>query len=100
MMNLSDTARVALAQCFATRGKHKGQLLARCPRSDSMAAAAWQGAMSIVNPYKLGIGVLMFMTQEQRTVYNEIAGHFARMPKDHAILADRDREALEAWGVW
>jgi hypothetical protein len=42
---LSDQARIALAKAYATRGKHRGQLLAKCPRSDTLEAAAWQGAM-------------------------------------------------------
>jgi hypothetical protein len=97
---LSDTAREALKGAYATRGKHRGQLLARCPRSDTMAAAAWQGAMAICNPYKLGIGVLLFMTEEQRAIFEEIQAHFRTLPRAYQIMAQRDREALTRLGVW
>ena len=97
---LSDNAKSALAQCFATRGKHKGQLLARCPASYTLAAAAWQGAMLVVNPFKAGIATMMFMSDEQRVIMNEVTAHFETMPKDHMILADRDREGLEGLGAW
>ncbi len=97
---LSDPAQSALALCFATRGKHKGQLLARCPASHTLAAAAWQGAMLVVNPYKAGIATMLFMTAEQRAIMNEVTAHFEALPKDHMIIADRDREGLEGLGVW
>jgi hypothetical protein len=97
---LSETAKTALAQCYAARGPHKGQLLARCPNSRTLAAAAWQGAMIVCNPYRVSIGAMLFMTDEQRAVREEITAHFERLPKDHLILAERNREALESLGVW
>ena len=100
MNKLSDTARTALAACYATRGKHRGQLLARCPRSDTLAAAAWQGAMLVCNPYRASIASLLFMSAEQKAVRNEIVAHFEAMPRDYRIIAERNREALEALGVW
>lgn len=100
MSKLSDNARTALAACYATRGNHRGQLLAKCPRSDTMAAAAWQGTVAVVNPYKLGIATLMFMSSEQRAVFNEVEAHFKALPPEYRNMADRDREALEALGVW
>ena len=100
MNALSDTARTALAACYATRGKHRGQLLARCPRSDTLAAAAWQGAMLVCNPYRASIASLLFMSAEQKAVRDEIVAHFEAMPRDYRIIAERNREALEALGVW
>jgi hypothetical protein len=97
---LSDTARNALAQCYATRGKHRGQLLARCPRSNTLAAAAWQGAMLVCNPYRASIGALLFMTPEQRAVRDEVLAHFESLPKAYLVMAERNREALESLGVW
>ena len=97
---LSEQARNALKSCIATRGKHRGQLLAKCPPSHTLAAAAWQGAMLSVNPYKASIASALFMNAEQRAIRDEVLAHFDNLPKDHAAMADRDREALEAWGVW
>jgi len=99
-MTLSTTARDALAAAYAKRGPHRGQLLAKCPPSHTLAAAAWQGAMLVANPFKVGIATLMFLSPEQKAVQQEITAHFERLPKDHLILAQRDREALERLGVW
>jgi hypothetical protein len=97
---LSDTAKTALQQCYATRGKHKGQLLARCPASNTLAAAAWQGAMLICNPYKASIGAMLFMTAEQRAIRDEILSHFEKLPREYIVMMERNRETLESLGVW
>ena len=97
---LSDNARAALASAYATRGKNRGQLLAKCPPSHTLAAAAWQGAMLSVNPFKASIASLLFMSDAQRAVREEITAHFDRLPHEYRILAQRDRAALEALGVW
>jgi hypothetical protein len=100
MNTLSDKARAALAGAYSKRGPHRGQLLARCPRSNTLEAAAWQGAMLVCNPYKAGIGVLLFMSSEQKEIYAEVLAHFESLPREHVVLAQRDREALERLGVW
>ena len=100
MSHLSDNARAALAAAYAKAGKHRGQLLKKCPRSDTMGAAAWQGAMLVVNPYQVSIGACLFMNEAQRAVFEEIKTHFESLPREYQILAQRDREALERLGVW
>lgn len=100
MTTLSDQAKTALRACIATRGKHKGQLLAKCPPSGTLAAAAWQGAMLSCNPFKASIGAMLFMTAEQRAICAEVTASFDAMPHAYKIGADRDREALESLGVW
>ena len=99
-MTLSTIAREALSAAYATKGKHRGQLLARCPRSETLAAAAWQGAMIVCNPYRVGVATIMFLSPEQRAVYDEVREHFDALPHDHLIMAERNREALESLGVW
>ena len=94
-MTLSVQAKEALTLCYATRGKHRGQLLAKCPRSDTLAAAAWQGAMLVCNPYKASIASMLFMNAEQRAIRDEVLAHFERLPRQHMIMAQRDRETLE-----
>ena len=100
MTTLSDVAREALRSAYATRGPHRGQLLKRCPRSNTLAAAAWQGAMLVCNPYQVSIGACLFMTAEQKAVRDEITAHFETLPREYQIMAQRDREALERLGVW
>lgn len=97
---LSETAKTALAAAYATRGAHRGQLLAKCPRSDTLAAAAWQGAMLVCNPYKASIGAMLFMSAEQRAIRDEVTAHFDALPRAYQIMAQRDRDALETLGVW
>jgi len=99
-MTLSTKAREALSLAYATRGKHRGQLLAKCPRSDTLAAAAWQGAMLSCNPYKASIAAQMFFSEEQRSIAKEITTHFDALPHAYKIMAQRDRYALENLGVW
>jgi hypothetical protein len=100
MTTLSPAAAEALKACYATRGKHKGRLLAKCPPSNTLAAAAWQAAMLICNPYKVSICSMLFMTEEQRAIRNEVESYFDALPRDARIAADRDRAALEHLGVW
>lgn len=100
MTMLSTNAVNALMQAIAQKGKHKGKLLARCPRMNTDAAAAWQGAMLVVNPYKVSVGRLMFMSQEQRSLMNEVTAWFERIPRDHMLASDRDRKILSKLGVW
>jgi hypothetical protein len=99
-MPLSDTAKLALIGAYAKRGKNRGQLLARCPDSRTDAAAAWQGAMMCCNAYQVSIGAILFMSEAQRAIYNEVLAHFESLPREYQIMAQRDREALEALGVW
>ena len=100
MNKLTDTARTALAQAYASKGKHRGQLLKRCPKSNTLAAAAWQGAMLACNPYQVSIGAMLFMSAEQKAVREEITAHFESLPREYRIMAQRDREALERLGAW
>jgi len=99
-MTLSTVAKQALIAAYATRGPNRGRLLAKCPKSETLAAAAWQGAMLSCNPFKASIGAMLFMTEEQRAVRDEVLAHFDALPKAYRIMAQRDREALEALGVW
>jgi hypothetical protein len=97
---LSDQSKAALAACFATKGKHKGQLLAKCPRSNTLEAAAWQATMLCVNPFRASIGAVIFMTAEQRIVWNEVMTFIESLPKETQVALERNRQALEQWGVW
>ena len=100
MNKLSDKACAALAKAYAIRGPHRGQLLARCPRANTLEAAAWQAAMAVCNPYKMGIGTIMFFNGAQKEIYDEVLAHFESLPREYMLMAQRDREALERLGVW
>lgn len=97
-MTLSDKTKQAMLDCIATKGKHKGQLKAQAPRSNTLAYAAWQGLMLTFNPYKASIGGIIFMSEEQREVMRE-AEAWAELNK-HLRYLDRDRASLESMGAW
>ena len=97
---LTEKSKAALTLAYATRGPNRGQLLAKCPKSETLAAAAWQGAMLSCNPYKASIGAMLFMTEEQRAVRDEVLAHFDALPREYRIMAQRDRGTLEKLGVW
>jgi hypothetical protein len=56
--------------------------------------------MLVCNPYQVSIGAVLFMTAEQRAIFEEVRAHFETLPREYQILAQRDREALERLGVW
>lgn len=96
-MIISDTAAHALQSATVTRGANKGLLLARPPKANSLAYAAWQAAVMACNPYKASIFGLIMMTAEQRAVYDELLHIFDTLGVRNL---DRDRNALERMGVW
>jgi hypothetical protein len=97
---LSDTAKQALSEAYATRGKNKGMLLAKCPRSNSLAAAAWQGAMLSVNPFKASICSLLFMSDEQKAVRDEVLAFCDKLTRAQKDAMQSDRKFLSSLGVW
>lgn len=96
-MVISDKAALALKTAVATKGAHKGLLLAKAPKSNTLGYAAWQAAQLCCNPYKVSISGLLFMSDEQREVYNEILTIFETLGINSL---DRDRNGLEKIGVW
>lgn len=97
MATISDKAAIALKAAVCTRGKAKGLLLARAPRSTSNAYAAWQAAQMVCNPFKVSIFGLVMLTEEQRAIYNEIEAALTAL---NVRGLDRDRNGLERLGVW
>jgi len=97
---LSPAAAAALAAAISTRGPNKGKLLRSAPPSTTLACAAWQGAMLVINPFKASIFSFVMMTDEQRAIAKEIERHFDDMPKAERIAFDKDRAGLERLGVW
>ena len=95
---LSDAARAAIAEACATKGPRKGLFKASAPRSNTLAYAAWQGAMLSINPFKASIAGIIFMTDEQREIMREVEAYFDARPALRVM--DRDRASLEALGAW
>ena len=96
---IMEIARIkaAINGAISTRGPNKGKLKAQCTPMGTDAAAAWQALMGYANPYKLGLGHIMLMGEDQRAIYRWIDDHAAGL--DLRAL-DRDRLALEMLGAW
>lgn len=89
----------AIQGAIATRGKNKGQLKAKCPPSNTDAAAAWQAIQLEANPYKVSMATCLFFSTRQTKIFNSIAETIQEKNIDVRGL-DRDRVALESIGVW
>ena len=100
MAVISDTAAKAIYDAVAHRGASKGMFKAAAPPSRTLAYAAWQAAMMSINPFKVSIGGLMFMSAEQRAVYDEVLALFDRITPAIKNGLDRDRKTIESLGVW
>ena len=100
---LSAAARDAIRGALVSRGVNKGRLKAQCPRMGTPAAAAWQALIANSNPYKMGLGHIMFFGPESRALFNEVNAWCEGLShKRRALVAmlDRDRAALESMGAW
>ena len=71
-MELKEKIKVGLKDAIASKGKNKGMLKAKCPPMNTYGSAVWQGIMSVSNPYKVGLGHMMFMDDDKREVYKYI----------------------------
>ena len=101
MPTISDQASRALYGACVTRGKAKGLLLKNAPK-DKLAKAAWHGAQMVCNPYKVSVYALMFMSPEEKAIYDEIVALFdwLKAQSGNCVLLDQDRLALEKLGAW
>jgi len=92
-----DICIAAIDAAKVSRGKNRGMLRARCPKSNSDGAAAWQAMTLQANPYKIGIGTIMFFTDRQRAIFDAVGKAIEGHDVNHL---DRDRTILESLGVW
>jgi hypothetical protein len=63
---VNEAHRLAVAQS----GPRKGHLKASCPPMGTLAAAYWQGCMMEINPHKVSIARLIFMSPEERLIFD------------------------------
>ena len=78
---LSVAANTALHDALTKRGPRKGRLLKSAPAYGSAAYAAWQAAMLNCNPHKVSMSGVMFLTPENKAIYDEIDALFESMMK-------------------
>ena len=92
-----ETVQLAMQNALVSRGKNRGQLKAQCPPMGTPEAAAWQALVAKANPYKLGIGHLLFMSAEHREIFDAVEMLIKNLD---VRRLDRDRMALEVLGAW
>ena len=92
-----ETVQLAMQNALVSRGKNRGQLKAQCPPIGTPEAAAWQAIVAKANPYKLGIGHLLFMSAEHREIFDAVEALIKNLD---VCRLDRDRMALEVFGAW
>tara|TARA_R110000744_G_scaffold69926_4_gene141724 strand:- start:408 stop:884 length:477 start_codon:yes stop_codon:yes gene_type:complete len=95
--DFKNIIKQAIDDSLSTRGKNKGRLKQKCPKTGTDAAAAWQALMSYANPFKIGFGHIMFFNERQSAIYNQIDKALKNV--DLRGL-DYDRVKLEALGAW
>jgi len=96
-MSLIQRFEKGLQDAFVSRGKKKGLLKAQCPPMNTEGAAVWQAIMSESNPYKIGFGHLLFMSTDNKEVFN-LTLRVAKI-KDLTRF-DRDANFLKELGIW
>ncbi len=92
-----DVCIAAIDAAKVSRGKNKGMLKAKCPKSDSDGAAAWQAMTLQANPYKAGIFTIALFDDRQMSIFEAVGKAIEGYDVNHL---DRDRTILEALGVW
>lgn len=90
----------AIEGAIAKTGKYKGQLKAKCPPMNTPAAAAWTAMMLHVNPYKVSVVQIFFLSAEYKEIHTAIDDGMDKLKPQQFIGLDKDRLALEAMGVW
>lgn len=97
-----NVARIeaAKAAAFATSGPRKGHLKSKCPPMGTDAALFWQAAMMVCNPYKVGMGHLMFMDATQHEFYGDCLKWCEGQHSAWQRNADLDRSRLSSLGVY
>lgn len=71
-MTLKEKVNIGLKEARVLRGKNKGKLKANCPPINTYGAAVWQGIVWHTNPFKIGIGHQLLMSEGKREVYNYV----------------------------
>ena len=71
-MNVEELVNAADKQAFCQSGPRKGRIKANCPPMGTPGEAYWLGYMSVVNPLKVSIARLIFMTPEHRELFDAV----------------------------
>ena len=93
-----ETAVEAFDKCYGTRGTYKDWLKKTEP-ADPHAKAIWLALVSNANPYKIQVGSILMLGDDERKIFDAINTICERIPQLIGWI-DKDRTALSAMGVW
>jgi hypothetical protein len=85
----------AIDAAKVSRGKNKGMLKTKCPKSDSDGAAAWQAMTLQANPYKAGAFTIAMFTERQMAIFDAVGKAI-----EDCEWGTGERQILEALSVW
>lgn len=91
---LTEQDKEHIKSAFGVRGQYAGYLTKNKPNNNKkpMAAAAWLAMQP--NGYKISIGAIMFLSDEQKALYDKLDKF------KYPAWLDRDKEILSNLGVW
>lgn len=69
MLTMEQVNAASREACCQT-GPRKGRLKSKCPPMGTLGAAYWQGAMMALNPHKVSIARIIFMSPEERWLFD------------------------------
>jgi hypothetical protein len=69
-MNVEELVNAAHKQAVCQSGPRKGRLKANCPPMGTPGEAYWLGCMYELNPLRVSIARLIFMTPEHRELFD------------------------------
>ena len=96
---MNERLMLAFDDAIAQRGKHKGQLKAKCPPMGTDGAIMWTALMMYANPFKVGM-IHSIMGGVCDPTFKAECEQFAKERESVLKHFDRDRVALDKLGVW
>ena len=91
---LTEQDKKHIQGAFGVRGAYKGYLTKNKPNNNKkpLSAAAWLAMQP--NGFKISIGAIMFLTDEQKELYSKLDKF------KYPAWLDKDKETLSNLGVW
>ena len=94
-----ESIKDAITKAFASKGKNKGFLKAKCPPVNTPENAAWLAIQGFANSYKANFGQMFMMSSKNREIYDLIEEKICQSGINCKGF-DKDRKGLESIGAW
>ena len=94
---MKEKLEIGLQEALVSVGPSKGMLKKKCPPMNTYGSAVWNGIQSYSNPYKVGIGQILFMDADTRELYEYVR----EIGKSVNLRNfDRDANSLRELGIF